>query len=248
MNAAARFSAFFLLSLALYLPSGGPASAQGSGRAVPRSDPFIEQSQAFLDGHPDIKYRNLGFRSYKKGEFADAMDHFRRAAYFADKPSQAMIGEMHWKGEGVPVNKAQAYAWLDLASERQYPNLLLVRERFWDGLDAAQQTEAVRLGEALYARYGDDVAKTRLEAKLRSTRANTTGSRTGFVGSLTVYLAGPDGEGVAVDGSQFYQEQYWKPEQYWQWQDRTWKVLSRGNVRASELQALPSKPTEIDKP
>ena len=248
MHDTTRFASQLLFAALLFLPCAAHVAAQGGGRAVPRSDPFIEQSQAFLDGHPDIKYRNLGFRSYKKGDFAEAMDHFKRAAYFADKPSQAMVGEMHWKGEGVPVDKAQAYAWLDLASERQYPNLLLVRERFWSGLDAAQQAEAVRQGEALYARYGDDVAKRRLEAKLRATRAKTTGSRTGFVGSLTIYLAGPDGEGVAVDGSQFYQEQYWRPEQYWQWQDRTWKVLSRGNVRASELQALPPKSPETDKP
>jgi TPR repeat protein len=234
----------FPLFVLLCLTFAGLASAQGTGRAVQRSDPFIEQSQAFLDGHPDIKYRNLGFSRYKNGEFSEAMKYFQRAAHFADKPSQAMIGEMHWKGEGVPVNKPQAYAWLDLASERQYPNLLLVRERFWNGLDAPMQAEALRLGEMLYARYGDDVAKKRLETQLRKTRSKTTGSRTGFVGSLTVYLAGPDGEGIAVDGSQFYQEQYWNPEQYWQWQDRSWKLLSRGNVTASEL--MPVAPKKDD--
>ena len=119
MNAVIRISFLIPLSVLLCLAFANPVSAQGSGRVVPRSDPFIEQSQAFLDAHPDIKYRNLGFRSYKKGEFAEAMKHFGRAAYFADKPSQAMIGEMHWKGEGVPVDKPPAYAWLDLASERQ---------------------------------------------------------------------------------------------------------------------------------
>lgn len=219
------------------------ATAQAQGRGgMPRSDSFIEQSQSFLDGHPDLKYRTLGFKSYKKGDFKQAMEHFLRASFYADKPSQAMVGEMYWKGEGVAVDKPSAYAWVDLAAERQFVNLLAVRERYWKSMSEAEQAKAIEIGQGVYEKYGDQVAKKRLEAKLRNVRKNITGSRTGAVGTLTVELAGPDGESVSVDGSQFYNEQYWNADKYWVWQDETWKTMSRGNVNTSDL-----KPVEPEK-
>jgi hypothetical protein len=229
------------LLLAGCLVCATQAQAQARG-GMPRSDSFIEQSQSFLDGHPDLKYRTLGFKSYKNGDFKQAMAHFLRASFYADKPSQAMVGEMYWKGEGVAADKASAYAWVDLAAERQFVNLLAVRERYWNGMSAAEQAKAIEIGQGVYEKYGDQVAKKRLEAKLRNVRRNITGSRTGAAGTLTVELAGPDGESVSVDGSQFYNEQYWNAEKYWVWQDETWKTMSRGNVNTSDL-----KPVEPEK-
>lgn len=228
------------LLAALFLSSlVGSSAVQAQNRgAAPRTDAFIEQSQSFLDGHPDLKYRTLAFKSYKKGDFKQAMEHFLRAAYYADKPSQAMIGEMYWKGEGVPADKATAYAWIDLAAERQFVNLLAVRERYWNGLNADEQAKAIELGQGVYAKYGDQVAKKRLDAKLRTVRKNVTGSRTGSAGSLSIQLAGPDGEPVTVDGSQFYDEQYWKADKYWAWQDQTWNTMSRGKVNTSDLKPV----------
>lgn len=229
------------LLLAGCLVCATQAQAQARG-GMPRSDSFIEQSQSFLDGHPDLKYRTLGFKSYKNGDFKQAMAHFLRASFYADKPSQAMVGEMYWKGEGVAADKSSAYAWIDLAAERQFVNLLAVRERYWNGMSAAEQAKAIEIGQGVYEKYGDQVAKKRLEAKLRNVRRNITGSRTGAAGTLTVELAGPDGESVSVDGSQFYNEQYWNAEKYWVWQDETWKTMSRGNVNTSDL-----KPVEPEK-
>lgn len=229
------------LLLAGCLVCATQAQAQARG-GMPRSDSFIEQSQSFLDGHPDLKYRTLGFKSYKNGDFKQAMAHFLRASFYADKPSQAMVGEMYWKGEGVAADKSSAYAWVDLAAERQFVNLLAVRERYWNGMSAAEQAKAIEIGQGVYEKYGDQVAKRRLEAKLRNVRRNITGSRTGAAGTLTVELAGPDGESVSVDGSQFYNEQYWNAEKYWVWQDETWKTMSRGNVNTSDL-----KPVEPEK-
>ncbi len=228
-----------LLAAVMVCQLFGSAAAQAQNRgAASRSDAFIEQSQSFLDGHPDLKYRTLAFKSYKMGDFKQAMEHFLRAAFYADKPSQAMIGEMYWKGEGVPADKATAYAWIDLAAERQFVNLLAVRERYWNGLNVDEQAKALQLGQGVYAKYGDQVAKKRLDAKLRTVRKNVTGSRTGSVGSLTIQLAGPDGEPVTVDGSQFYDEQYWKADKYWAWQDQTWNTMSRGKVNTSDLKPI----------
>ena len=73
---------------------------------------------------------------------------------------------------------------------------------------------------------------------MRTVRKNVTGSRTGSAGSLSIQLAGPDGEPVTVDGSQFYDEQYWKADKYWAWQDQTWNTMSRGKVNTSDLKPV----------
>lgn len=232
---------YFACAISLGFGLSGSLQAQ-----KPRDNPLIVQSEAFLNSHPDLKYRNMGMSNYLKGRFEEAMVHFKRAAYYADKPSQGMIGEMHWKGEGVPINKSEAYAWLDLAAERQYPDLLVIRERYWKGLSEAEREKAVSIGKIIYEKYGDAVAKNRLEIKLRMARMNTTGSRTGFTGSLKIYLAGPGGQAISVDGSQFYQEKYWKPEQYWQWQDTPWVNSPTGKVKTSDLMPVKSK-QETDK-
>jgi uncharacterized protein len=226
-----------LVMLTSMLLISGQSHAQARGSA-PRFDPLIEQSQTFLESHPDLKYRTLAFQSYKKADYKQAMEHFMRAAFYADKPSQAMVAEMHWKGEGTAIDKATAYAWIDLAAERQFVNLLAVRERYWKGMSAEEQARAVEIGQGVYAKYGDEVAKKRLESKLRAARMRTTGSRTGAVGALTIEIAGPDGESVPVDGSQFYNEQYWRSDKYWAWQDKTWETMSRGKVNTSDLKPV----------
>ena len=80
----------------------------------------------FLEHHQDIQYRMLGMTAYKDGRFDDALRFFRRAAFFADKPSQGMVAEMYWNGQGVPRDPVQAYIWMDLAAERGYLGFLSV--------------------------------------------------------------------------------------------------------------------------
>src|SRR3546814_6828921 len=83
------------------------------------------------------------------------MDQFLRAARYADKPSQAMVAEMHWRGLGVPQDRELGYAWMDLAAERMYPNFVIKRERYWQLLDADQRSNAIERGQQLLAEYGD---------------------------------------------------------------------------------------------
>ncbi len=64
------------------------------------------------------------------------MTKFLRAARYADKPSQAMIAQMLWNGDGVPVDRVMAYVWADLAAERGYPAFIATREKFWSELNA----------------------------------------------------------------------------------------------------------------
>ena len=232
-------SCLCLLASALVLPAAAQTADDSDER-------IIMSSAAFLSGHPDLRYRLSGLDKFKKGDFDGALTHFRRAARYGDKPSQGMLGEMHWEGSGVAQDKAMGYVWMDLAAERGYPLMLAKRERYWNELDAEGRARALELGHAAYAEYGDEVAKARLDRELRFAKRNTTGSRVGSVGALTIVIPTPSGEEV-IDGSKFYDEKFWDVDQYLQWQDADWVNNAEGTVDVGEVMTLETpKPEGLD--
>lgn len=226
-----------LLGFALALAC---APAPAASTPDPTADPML-LTAGFLEHHPDLRYRLLGLDAYNRKAYADAFRFFRRAAFFADKPSQGMVAEMYWNGEGTPRDRALAYAWMDLAAERGYRGFLGLRETYWAALDADEQARALREGEAIYARFGDDAAKPRYAFQLRVGRREMTGSRTGFNRGVTIEVPGPAG-GQSIPGSRFYDERYWDANKYWAWQDRLWMRPRIGKVTAGELEHVQRAP------
>lgn len=224
------------LAAAIAVAGASPASAAGPAKPDPANDPML-MTAGFLTHHPDIKYRLLGLDAYRRKEFEDALRFFRRASFYADKPSQGMIAEMYWKGEGAPRDPALAYAWMDLAAERGYRGFVGLRERYWLALTPEQRDRAIAAGTDVYARFGDDAAKPRYEFQLRTGRREMTGSRTGFNRGVQIEIPGPEG-GQAIDGSKFYDERYWDAKKYWAWQDRIWMRPRIGRVTASGLEEV----------
>lgn len=246
------------LALALSLLPSGYALARDDGRAPrvltlqppverevrgnymgePGIDPGI-LTEGFLSSHPDIRWRREGLYSYNRKEYDIAVAQFLRAARHADKPSQAVVADMYWRGEGVPQDRPLGYAWMDLAAERMYPVFLGYRESYWSALSPAEREQAIERGQALLAEYGDDVAKPRLEKALRR-GARPTGSRTGFTGALTIIPnTGPlAGTGMTLSGSEYYARKYWEPAQYWQLQDEIWSAPPRGKVDVGEVEKV----------
>lgn len=234
----------FKLALLVSAVCIGPAEA-----ARNLQDRMISNSQTFISQHPDLLNRLRGLEAYKKARYSEAFTHFRRAAKYADKPSQGMLAEMLWKGEGVAVDRIQAYAWIDIAAERAYPTMVLSREKMWSLLNDEERKQAVVIGLQLYKYYGDDVAKKRLGYVLMRARHNVTGSHAGHVGYLTITIDTPSGQ-QTVDGEFYYQDKFWKPEQYWEWQDTAWKNPPTGTVNIGPLQqstAPDAKKTTADK-
>lgn len=206
----------------------------------PPADPTRDQlllSAGFLTGHPDLRYRLLGLKRFKAGETPAAFKFYQRAAYYADKPSQGMVAEMLWTGQGVAQDRALAYAWMDLAAERGYAGFRGLRELYWSELGEEERARAIREGEGIYAKYGDAVAQSRLATVLRRERRRMTGSRTGFTGNLQIYIPGPDGF-TAIDGSKFYDERYWDPKQYQTWHDNVWMNPRVGRVNVGDIQQI----------
>ncbi len=232
-----KITGFVLLGLLL------PAASMALEPPPAPAHPAPAASQDFLFYHPDLAGRHDGIVAYARHDYAFALQAFMRGARFADKPSQMMLASMYWDGVGTAKDRATAYAWADLAAERGYPWLLATRERYWQSMSADEQARALDIGKALYAQYGDAVAKRRVEVWLSRGRKQATGSHTGFVGTLEVHKG--DGFGwsaVGSDGNDYYADRYWKPAQYWGAQARAWNPDAHGTVSVGELQRVEAKP------
>ncbi len=236
------------LSTATALPS---ARATDAPPPDPESQPLLITA-GFLDHHQDLKYRKFGMEAYKQGRYEDALRFFRRAGFFADKPSQGMVAEMYWNGQGTPRDPVQAYIWMDLAAERGYRGFLILREQYWKALSPGERERAIAEGQAAYARFGDAAAKPRYEHQLRIGRSQMTGSRTGFNRGVQIEIPGPEG-GQMIEGSKFYDERYWDAKKYWAWQDRLWMKPKIGRVTIGEIEEtgpsrIPDTAPEVDAP
>lgn len=175
-------------------------------------------------GHPNELWRVRALRALKLGQTERAVDAFRTAAGYADKYSQHALSLLYWHGAGVARDRAQAYAWSDLAAERGYRDLLLVREKMWMELSEAERARARELGPDMYARFGDAVAQPRMEWELRKARARITGSRLGAEMDRVQFVSNL----YDVSARDVFAQTRWKPADYWKAEERTWgtgKVL-----------------------
>ncbi|MFB9068835.1 sel1 repeat family protein [Pseudofulvimonas gallinarii] len=191
----------------------------------------IVESETFINGHPDLRWRHAGLDAMRKGDHGDAFVNFEQAARYADKPSQAMVAELYWIGHGTSRNRPLAYAWMDLAAERGNRLFLVRREYLWQQLSEAERNEAIAVGQGVYDRYGDAVAKPRQAKAMRRHQGSITGSRLGHVGNLRATSqigdAGYMQSGIFPDmvtGELLFDRRFWQPDLYWKWQD---EVLER---------------------
>jgi hypothetical protein len=169
-----------ILALAFGLATAVSAQAGDALRLTDAEFHEIESMERAAEGRPNEEARLSALKAYRRGDYGDALGHFHRGAYYADKFSQHSLSLMHWHGVGVPVDRVQAYVWADLAAERGARSLLLLRERMWQELSADERERARSMGPQHYARYGDEVARPRAEAIMRRFAAKMTGSRAGF--------------------------------------------------------------------
>lgn len=232
-------------------------NARESGAITPR-DEALMATEGMLGAHPDLRWRREGLREIEAGRIDKGVILLRRAARFADKSAQAMLAELLWNGDGIARDRAEAYAWMDLAAERGYPLFTVHREKYWAALDQRERARALEVGAGIYAEYGDDVAKPRLEQHLEDRLRRRSGSRLGGHGVVRVHTAprsnpsggagilgikrGPDSAngtfviyyaGMELPG--YYDDKYWNPKDYWQWQDEIHDRLPTGIVTVGEM-------------
>lgn len=225
-----RFAISFFASIAFLSPTPGLAAEEPAGPADARS---LEYELTFR-GHPDLEYRMYGVERYRKGQYEQAMIRLRHAAYYGDKPSQGLIAEMYALGHGVERDMGLAYAWMDLAAERGYQDFVVRRERYWARMTEDERASALEKGKAVYAEYGDVVAKPRFARQLQRESRKGVGSRTGFGGNVQITIPSRFGD-QRIDAAQLRSISYWDPEKYWKLQDAMWKNPG-GKVEAGDLE------------
>ena len=229
-----------LLSVVLLIGAGVAAASTPSWRDdIVATDDVVVMDPGYLAAHPDQLWRARGVERLGSGRGAEAIKNLRIAARYGDKPSQALLGALYWEGIEVPMDRATAYAWMDLASERGYREYLVTREQYWDELTPTERSRAVKVGGPIYDQYADVVAKPRLNNELRRSVRSITGSRTGFVGALSIIpMERYTGD---VDGNRFYDRRHWDPKQYWRVQDQLWNPHApRGHVEVGPLRIGPT--------
>ncbi|MDQ8050851.1 hypothetical protein [Luteibacter sp.] len=237
------------------------AAALAAGPATPPPEPLepavaptdsigetdLDERIRFMANFPNELYRLYGSESAGKGQWGDALRNFTKAAQYADKYSQHRISLMYWHGAGVARDPAVAYAWADLAAERAYPSFLVLREKMWLALTPSEKERALSVGEELYAKYGDKVAKPRLAAAILRQKSQITGTRTGQITSKVQVRSPSSGSPDLWDKSGYEMNSMyasWRldPERYWAVEDAIWKDGSVDVGPASKTGNGPARP------
>jgi len=229
--------------------STGPTHAADTGSPISGEPHPLQGAPTFLRAHDDLRFRRDALESIKDGLFDAAVSQLELASRFADKPSQALLGEMYWRGFGVPEDKARAYAWMDLAAERGYRQLVALREHYWENLKPHEQVQALEIGKDLYAEYGDKVAKPRMDRRLTQARRERTGSRIGAAPmQMRVYARSEQGDLINVNGEEFHDARYWSPRLYHAWKDANFELTFHGDVDVGELETERRRDGEASPP
>ncbi|WP_144409193.1 sel1 repeat family protein [Pseudoxanthomonas suwonensis] len=228
-----KFLAPLLLAV-LTIPTAPLLAQQKARGGDPTIDPMLVAA-GFLDSHPDLLHRSRGLDAYGKKDHEKAFNAFKRAAWYSDKPSQAIVGEMLWIGLGTEKDRALAHVWMSLAAERGYRSFSEKRDLYWQQLDETERARAESEGPAIRAEYADSVAEPRLAVVLRRELNKATGSR---VGSATspVQIVVP-GVGT-IDSTQYYNPRYWDPKQYREYQDSIWHDVRIGRVDVGDVEQV----------
>ena len=233
----------------------------------PLSDPAVQKTlRAMNDAstwyHPDLFGEFAGMRRYARRSYQDALKYFEIGAFYADKLSQLSIGLMYLNGEGVAPDPETAYAWLDIAAERGYPDFMATRDRVLAQLTPEQLQHAQALRAELAKKYADAVAKPRMEQQLRRGLEQMTGSHTGFDFGLVHDSArgmlcrgtSLDINGLAVPeagcGSEdIYAKSRWEPDKYFALRDSQWKAtVTVGDIRNPDKADAPAEKSTDGKP
>lgn len=238
-----RRYAKYYLGLILLLSLAGQARADDEALNEPGIQRTLQAMSATSTWyHPDLFGEFAGIRHYSRHEYRQALKFFEMGAQYADKLSQLCIGLMYMNGEGVAKDLVTAYAWMDLAAERNYPDFVVTRDALKTQLTPEQLAQAMALRASLAAKYGDGVAKHRLAVQLHQGQMHLTGSHTGFnFGNSSISTVPFCGAAFVVGGTEqpqvgcggsLFETQLWNPELYFAARDREFKATVKvGSVQ-----------------
>jgi hypothetical protein len=192
------------LVLALFL--GSPVSANPVGPA---------------GQNPGLSLYHEAVRHYQNGNHAQAFEDYEESAHWGNKLSQFNLGTMYYNGVHVSRDPARAWAWVKLAAERGYQQLIDMEQAIWSELDATDRDRAERILEReLLPEYGDAAALPRMERFVNRRYRSATGSRLGGVAGSNPVLVQPRDQ-VQATGDVYYRDDNWRVER-WLEQEAAW--------------------------
>lgn len=186
--------------------------------------------EAYTDSsvHYDQVFRWRAMEAFQSGQVAAAIRDFERAARYADKPSQFALGVIHMNGSGVPRDRALAYAWLDVAAERGYEEIVEQRDLLWSQLTDGERTAGRFLAKRLLGKYGDARAKPRHRSKTLAALQHSLGKSKSVRDDVIVTDLQNCSAGVVdfrrgnpCSERDFYSSRF-DPKHYWAVQDAAW--------------------------
>ncbi len=86
-----------------------------------------------------------GVAAYERGDYAKAVELFRKAAEQGDAYAQYNLGQMYDKGKGVKQDYVETHKWVSLAAAQGLKKAIENREMVASQLTPAQMIEAQRL-------------------------------------------------------------------------------------------------------
>jgi TonB family protein len=145
----------------------------------------------------------LGMKHYQQSHFEKAFYEFQQAAKFGDFASQFNLGVMYFRGEFVPKDSIQAYAWLALAAQDTEFKERGLHLTVYQGLSEEQKKSADQHYQELYAQFNSEAIEknmvpiytstSSLSSRLRSLKNvnpvyPTTMLRNGTVGWVDIFF------------------------------------------------------------
>lgn len=190
---------------------------------------------SYAEHTPGYRLMGEAARFYESGWYHSARSRYFAAAWWADKLAQFNVGVMYLHGQGVERDLARGLAWLKLAAERGYPDMVTAVEEVELRLEDAtlRQAQEILEGELL-PEYGDAVAIDRTVARMERERRRVTGSRVGAIGNLTVI----DQTGQSRSGDDFYAPEKWDFRQIVALETRLFEALAGTTVTLGDFEVI----------
>lgn len=149
--------------------------------------------------HPGMRAFYAADSYYRAERYEPALRYYLQASAWGHKASQFNVGAMYFNGHGVDKDRATAWAWFELAAEREYPQMVDVAGNTWAELGEEERRKALARLELLRSEYADEITLPRLKRSIDRRNRSATGSRLPGAGSSPVLVISSQGWTLTAD-------------------------------------------------
>lgn len=119
-----------------------------------------------IPAHADFA---LGMQYYEKGNFERAYEEFIEAAKYGEYSAQFNLAAMYYRGEHVPKDLTQSYAWFALASQDKLYKEQDTHTKIFNKLSDEEKKKAESNYQHLLTEFSDEKIRARLAPEFSRT-------------------------------------------------------------------------------